>query len=144
LPHSQRDRAVDISITVPGQPASLDTLHAALAIFWERVEQAEPSGDGMRRIRFDTAVAELVANVIEHALGGDASMSAGVTLRAIGDELSFDIVDEGRPFPGSNGELPDELEESGRGLQIARQLLDELVYERHHGANRWIGRLRLA
>ncbi|MDM7489497.1 MULTISPECIES: ATP-binding protein [Rhodococcus] len=97
-----------------------------------RVEDAD-------RFPFEIAVAEIAANIIEHAaLGQPVPMS--LRLRALPERLEAEFTDEGRPARVDLGtvELPDALAERGRGLAIAMAALDELSYRRQGGINRWI------
>ncbi|MDX5452822.1 MAG: ATP-binding protein [Rhodococcus sp. (in: high G+C Gram-positive bacteria)] len=114
-----------------------DTLTRVHALIEEmmsagRVEDAD-------RFPFEIAVAEIAANIIEHAALGQA-VSMSLQLRALPERLEAEFTDEGRParVDLEAVELPDALAERGRGLAIARAALDELSYRRRGGVNRWI------
>ena len=114
-----------------------DTLTRVHALIEEmmsagRVEDAD-------RFPFEIAVAEIVANIIEHAALGQA-VSMSLQLRALPERLEAEFTDEGRParVDLEAVELPDALAERGRGLAIAMAALDELSYRRRGGVNRWI------
>lgn len=91
------------------------------------------------RFPFEIAVAEIAANIIEHAALGQA-VSMSLQLRALPERLEAEFTDEGRParVDLEAVELPDALAERGRGLAIAMAALDELSYRRRGGVNRWI------
>ena len=94
--------------------------------------------DDSDRMQFEIAVAEIGANIIEHAGRGDA-VSVALTLELHPDRLEAVFVDDGAPARVDlrSVELPDALAERGRGLAIALAALDELRYRRQGGINRW-------
>jgi len=94
--------------------------------------------DDTDRIQFEIAVAEIAANIIEHAAGG-RSVSITLHLELFPDRLEAVFIDDGAPARVDlrSVELPDVLAERGRGLAIALAALDELRYRRHAGINRW-------
>ena len=122
-------------------PASLDELHALFPGFWEDA----PSAAGMAdRIAFETAVAELAANIVEHAAAG-RPVVLRLELRADAVQAEAAFEDEGRPFEGDPaGSEPDDEAEHGRGLALASSLVDEVTYRRDGPLNRWtlVRRLR--
>jgi len=113
------------------EPEVLDRVHALLEELWA----ASPGGDEIDRIRFTTAVAELVANVVEHA------GATVVELRVDGSagELTASLTDDGVQLPPGvldAGWPPDDAEE-GRGLALARAAATALSYRRDGTTNRW-------
>ena len=92
-------------------------------------------------IRFETAVVEIVGNVIEHAhpCGGNGEVQMEVVVQRRGRELRGVISDDGEPAdvnladPQMTG--PDDVD--GRGLAMALALSSELRYERVADRNRW-------
>jgi serine/threonine-protein kinase RsbW len=116
--------------------ACIDALHAALERLW--AESADV--DEMHRLRFATALSEIVANVVVHGRTADGGLpTLTVRLAAGPGGLRADLVDDGVALARRmTWELPaDELAETGRGLAIAREALDELHYARVDGANHW-------
>jgi serine/threonine-protein kinase RsbW len=117
--------------TPPDDP---EGVHLALASLWE--ERADV--DEMDRMMFETALVELVSNVIQHA-------TATTTIRcrldiAVGDDaLSAVLVDTADPPDVDTGPraMPDEFAESGRGLPFIQALVDDFQYERSEGRNVW-------
>lgn len=95
--------------------------------------------DESDRTQFEIAVAEIGANVIEHAGRGDP-VSLTLRLHLFPDRLEAEFVDDGAPARVDlrSVELPDALAERGRGLAIALAALDELRYRRKAGTNRWV------
>lgn len=115
-------------------PSCLDAVHDLFADLWA----GTPDVAAADRMAFETAVAEVAANIVEHA-----ARREGVTLRLVlqagADKVSAHLEDGGYPYepdavePSSDEDLP----ERGRGLSIARALTDDLVYERDGAFNRW-------
>ena len=117
-------------------PQVLEEAEAALGREWavhERVPRAV-------RIQLGIAVAEIVANTIEHG-------SAGRHLVHIQMRISFEpgcvrimLIDDGNEFHAdvNTVAMPEGLAERGRGLAMARLALDGLVYQRLGVANCWL------
>jgi serine/threonine-protein kinase RsbW len=127
----------DFVLETTASPASLDEVHALFARLWAEAGDVKPPD----RIAFETAVAEVAANIVEHAARGEA-VAMRLLLRAPDDRVEAHLEDLGYPYDAGAGPAPaptedGELPEHGRGLVIARALTDELVYERDGGVNRW-------
>ena len=115
---------------------ALDEIEHALAAFWAQ----HPRVPGEIRIGLAIAVAEIAANILEHATKGltrpvQLQMSASVR----DNRARIDFADDGIPAPVDLAalEMPHELAESGRGLLLAQAVLDELAYRRIDEANHW-------
>jgi serine/threonine-protein kinase RsbW len=96
------------------------------------------------RIRFETAVIEVLGNIVEHAYELDAAPADAlrrfdVSLSATSDELVARFGDNGIPMAIDLSEvtMPGVDAESGRGLALAVAALDDLSYERVDGRNLW-------
>jgi serine/threonine-protein kinase RsbW len=117
-------------------PQALDEVHGLL----EEVAGAHPEVDASDLMRLETALVELVGNIIEHGRP-PGEVSYGVRVHVEADELvallSDDAVDVA-PSPDGAALLDDDLwAESGRGLALAGAIVDELVHEPHHPGNCW-------
>ena len=93
---------------------------------------------------FDTAVAEIAANIIRHAYPSGVGVLR-LQLRYDSGSIQADFSDTGQPFqprPAEPRPAPtaqDELPEGGWGLNLARDCLDKLDYWRTpDGTNRWL------
>jgi serine/threonine-protein kinase RsbW len=145
-----------IEVSVPARPESLELVHPVLEQLW-----AVYDVPALDRMRFETAVVEIFANIVEHAFRSDPpdapdgpdSPDAAVDGRrlelvvAVGpEELVATFTDNGLPVELDLSEvtLPDAEAESGRGLAMALAAVDELHYERRDGRNRWRLACRLA
>jgi serine/threonine-protein kinase RsbW len=102
-------------------------------------DSGPPSLDETSVMLFESAVAEIGANVLTHGRrDGPVDAPVEYRLRLEGHLALATFVDRG---PAVHNHLtramPDPLSEAGRGLAIARQVLDELGYEREGEINTW-------
>ena len=119
--------------TVTG-PGTLDEIHAALDEFW----LAHPQVPERIRLGIGIAVAEIAANVIEHA-GRGKSIGLRMEVKAVADVVEIIFIDDGweAQLDLTMAHLPGDMAERSRGLALAQSVLDELSYCRSDGANRW-------
>lgn len=86
----------------------------------------------------ELAVSEIGSNIIEHSSGGQpVRLRMVVTL--LPDTVTVTLTDDGQAAavdPSQMG-MPNEMSERGRGLGIARRVLDELTFSRNEEGNRW-------
>jgi serine/threonine-protein kinase RsbW len=128
-----------LELSAPATPDMLDLVHAVLEQLWA----AHADVGTADRIRFETAVIEILANIVEHAYHPDAPEGDGrrldVALLASDTELVASFCDNGLPMSIdlSAVAMPDADAESGRGLALAMVALDDLSYERDGGRNHW-------
>ncbi len=119
--------------TVTG-PGTLDEIHAALDQFWLAHPQVP------ERIRLGTAiaVAEIAANIIEHA-GRGKSIGLRMEVTALADVVEVIFLDDGweAQLDLTVARLPGDMAERSRGLALAQSVLGELSYSRSGGTNRW-------
>ena len=122
----------------PVEPEGLDLVQDRLAEFWAHDESVSPAD----RMRFELAVAEVVANIVEHAFALDADrrgrmLSVALTLSP--DQVEAVLSDNGVPAAIDLGAvtMPDEDATSGRGLALAVAAVDEVAYDRVDGCNQW-------
>ena len=121
--------------------ATFAALEEGLEILHRSVDQLRQSigrgGDDVALIQFETALAEIGGNALGHS-GTTANEPVEYVLRWDAHKVVAWIVD---PGPAVNGawvrDMPPPTSEAGRGLPLARSLLDELNYERVGGLNRW-------
>jgi serine/threonine-protein kinase RsbW len=114
----------------------LDTVHEALERLWVRVE---PPDDSFRTL-FSMAVAEVAANILEHARPPGGNLRMELELSVWPDRLEANFRDDGRPLARrivARGLGANDLPERGRGLGIALVALDELGYDVVDGYNKW-------
>lgn len=114
-------------------PDTLDEIQHMLDVTW-----AERTVSDTTRMSVELAASEIVANIIEHSKGGDpVKLRMQVSLGA--DAVSVTFTDDGQPavVDLTHLDMPDVLDERGRGLAIAHQVLDELSYRRDDTGNHW-------
>lgn len=122
-------------------PDSLNLLHELL----EQVGSEHPELTASDLMLFETAVIEVAGNVVEHGKPpGEVSWRFRLAVRA--DRLEGTLSDSGEEYPGGawGTDMPDTMEEDGRGLALATAVLDSLVYERAGNVNEWTMVRRLA
>jgi serine/threonine-protein kinase RsbW len=88
---------------------------------------------------FESALAEIGANVLTHGRReGPTDAMVDYKLRLEGHLAVATFTDRGPPLHNHlTRAMPEPSSETGRGLAIARQVLDELGYERDGEINTW-------
>jgi serine/threonine-protein kinase RsbW len=139
------DVADRVVVTALADPEILDLAHSVLAQLWRR----HPLVPEPARLRFETALVEILGNIVEHAYRADEAhgvrgerrveVAVGVTGAAL---LAF-LGDNGRPaaIDLAAVTMPPPDAETGRGLPLAKAALDELAYHRDGSRNLWTLRL---
>ena len=119
-------------------PGFLGPVHDLLTRLWAD----EPDVGQQDRVRFETAVAEVAANIAEHgATGGTGQVTLQLSSGA--DCLVAVFEDDGDPpVLAPDAGMPGEDAERGRGLPLARASVDAVEYQRDGIANRWVLTLR--
>ena len=89
------------------------------------------------RTEMEIAVGEISANIIEHA-AKDGPVRLRMEVHVLADKIQVSFVDDGPPaeVSVSAAVMPDHMAESGRGLPLARTVLDRLHYRRSF-VNHW-------
>lgn len=149
LTTDSNDDPADIAwpaIVFSADSTGLDLIHQEIASLWRRLELAGlPTPSAQWQNEFTTAVGELTANTMVHALGGVRGEQRGtMSLRMEHGCLVAEVTDNGAPLAvplaelRARAETMDPWEEHGRGLQIIDRVADSLEYERSEsGLNRW-------
>lgn len=124
-------------VIVPATIESIDVVQAEFAEWW--TELGEKSTE--TRFKFETAVVEIAANIVEHTNRAEGAAGRGYSLELTGDEAEVTAVfsDNGKPadIDLSVVTMAEVDDESGRGLALAIAALDSLDYRRASGRNIW-------
>jgi serine/threonine-protein kinase RsbW len=114
--------------------AALDEIGAMLERMWSAYDHVPLPV----RTQVGIAVGEIGANIIEHA-AQEGPVRLRFEVLVLRDEVRVFFTDHGSPaqidLPGAA--MPDQMAESGRGLALARAVLDRLSYTRSW-ANHWL------
>jgi len=87
---------------------------------------------------FETAIGEIGANVLTHGRPPGIDNHVQYVLQFAKGTAVASFTDPGPPvFEHLDRSMPGPTSENGRGLAMARSLLDELGYEREGEANKW-------
>ncbi|GAA4682989.1 hypothetical protein GCM10023215_16510 [Pseudonocardia yuanmonensis] len=124
------------SLRYPGTPPCLDVVQDALGRLWADA----PGVAETDRMLFETALIEIVGNLVEHARRADGRpVDVEMQILVHPDRIEALLEDNGGapPVDPADAALPaDELAESGRGLALAAAVAD-LGHVRFEGGNRW-------
>lgn len=119
--------------TVTG-PDTLDDLQCCLDDFWLSCGNVPED----IRTQVATAVAEVGANIIEHAARG-ASVPMRMELQLLPGEVHIDFHDQGvaADIDLANPAMPSELAQRGRGLALVAAVMNRVSYVRDDTGNHW-------
>jgi serine/threonine-protein kinase RsbW len=123
-------------LDVCARPECIERVHATLAELWEDVPEIDPG----QRMRFELAVAEIAANIVEHSAGpGEGAVDLNLRLSAFPDRVEARFRDTGREalVDVAGAALPTDEAEHGRGIAMALAAVDEVAYLREDGQNVW-------
>lgn len=113
----------------------LETLHESVKLLREASGR---SPDDTNLMHFEIALAEIGANVLTHGRPNNVDAPVEYDLRLVQDIARASFVDRGPAvLDFATRAMPDTASESGRGLPMARWLLDELIYKRDGEVNKW-------
>lgn len=115
-------------------PDTLDRIHRVLDEFFAD----HPEVPEVVRGQVSTAVAEVGANIIEHAGHGEP-IRMRMELRMLDGHVEIQFSDEGLASTHAltSSHLPPETAERGRGLFMAQSVLSRLSYNRDDEGNHW-------
>lgn len=115
-------------------PQTLHELHELL----ERAGSEHADLPEQDLMLFETAVIEIAGNVVEHGRP-KGEVTYTFRLRVLPDRLQGLLDDGGQAVRQSESSvMPDSWSEHGRGLALARAVLDELTYQRDGDRNVWV------
>jgi serine/threonine-protein kinase RsbW len=124
-----------VRVEGPAEPDLLEDLHDAFEELWREA----PDVPAAARIRFETAVVEVLTNIVLHATPtGPGPVHVSAALRAADSKLDAEIVDDATDV-GVDLERddPPDLATGGRGLLLVQRAVDELSRTRQGDRNEW-------
>ncbi|HMN85723.1 MAG TPA: ATP-binding protein [Bauldia sp.] len=124
---------------MPGTEITSDIAAVGTLTDWV-AEAARIYLDGQSVIDLQIAATEAVNNIILHAYRGRPGLPISVSLDIGDDRVALVLRDRGEAMPPSALEDPGGTDirdavESGRGLRLIRQCVDDLSYRRRGGWN---------
>ena len=113
----------------------LEKLHESVKLLREASGR---SPEDTNLMHFEIALAEIGANVLTHGRPNNVDPPVEYELRLDQDTALASFTDSGPAvLDFATRAMPEATSESGRGLPMARWLLDELLYKRDGEVNRW-------
>lgn len=127
-----------VRLVLEAVPEQVDALQDEIARLWESV----PAVSSADRIRFEMALVEIFANIVEHSVRhhpGPPLRQVTIDLRITDAVVEAQFADDGRPvvLDLSDVTMPPPDAEDGRGLALTIAAVDDLAYEREGDINRW-------
>ena len=110
---------------------------------WVEACCAECRVEGDTPFKLALVLEEAVANVINHAFAGaSAPPRIAVELAIEDDDVTAEVIDNGRPFDPTAAPEPDRAsplesrDVGGLGIHLIRKMMDRVQYRRAGGENR--------
>jgi serine/threonine-protein kinase RsbW len=132
---ASHSKPFEFNATLSHLDEGLDTLHESIKRLRDETGRGE---DDRNLMHFEIALAEIGANVLTHGRPAGTDPPVEYRLWLDDDTAHALFVDGGPPVDEVlSRAMPDPTSEEGRGLPMARWLLDELLYKRDGEHNRW-------
>lgn len=122
-------------VEIDARRAPLGAIHAGLDALWS----SHPGVPYGVRMQMTIATEEVGANIVEHT-GRGGPLRIRMNAALLDDQVHVEFTDDGPPAAVdlTSVTMPDPMAERGRGLAMARVLLDRLAYRRDESGNHWM------
>lgn len=122
----------EVEITIVSHPRWLRLARSVVKDFCAALGIADQQAQSIV-----VAVDEALSNVMKHAYDGDRSKFVSLSCSAAGNELAFEIRDQGAPFNPLDHKAPppNELRPGGRGVYLIQTIMDRIEYRREGDSN---------
>jgi serine/threonine-protein kinase RsbW len=132
---SNRNGAFEFHAAFSELEEGLEILHRSI----DRLRAATGrDSDDIGLLLFETALGEIGSNVLTHGRPAGTEHPVDYRLKLSQGVVEASLTDFGAPVHEHLArQMPGHESEAGRGLAMARSLLDELGYDRVGGLNRW-------
>lgn len=113
-------------------PQMLDRIQSVLKELWA----SHPDLPELLTMDVNAAASEIAGNIIEHSAAGQP-IRVRMEIRLMPEQVEIDFTDDGDPVSVDLDQVcfPDDLADRGRGLAIAKAVLDEVSYHRDISSN---------
>ena len=130
--------AHELALTVSTDPGDLARLTTAVESFAERAQLAPDVAYALQ-----LTLEEVVTNVMKYAYPADGAHTHPIYVHIglSGDRLRLEVADEGRSFDplshvrGPQSERLEDQQIGGLGIELVKQLMDEVTYRREGDRN---------
>lgn len=115
-------------------PEDVDSVHDFLQIIWNE----NPEIPAKEKIRVETAIIELAANIILYS-EATTGVIFNIIVNTSKDKLEASISDNGELFSLELDShiMPEDYAESGRGIPMVKSLVDKFEFDASNGRNTW-------
>ena len=129
----------EIHLDLPANLKFLNVLSACIAAMLERVEGLDEPNVMLYNLQL--AVHETATNIVRHAYANlpDGHIKVKLAMHSLPERFVVEMVDTGRSFNPDDVPDPnlDVAQESGLGLFLMRELMDEVSYCSKPDHNHW-------
>jgi len=133
------DHPLQISLNLPAEPFALELARTCLGMILEQVYDPKDAAEEIYKLQL--ALHEIMVNIIRHAYADQPAGRIEVSLNLLPDpdRLMIELHDTGVSFDLDQAPDPDpqNLQEGGYGLFLARSVTDEMTYQPQTGNNCW-------
>lgn len=133
---AEKLQAAQLVLRTMAVPPALDEVDVTIEQSWTGYDFVPAAVRAQLRI----AVAEIIANIIEHGSRGRHRVLLELRMSVAPDRVVIVVTDDGNELLADPAavRMPTWPAERGRGLAMAQSALDELAYRRKAETNHWV------